>query len=69
MTKLKAEMSGKARIAMRLDNAVLHAFKAKAEASGGSYQTIMNEALSQYAQGLNLADVLRETMHKELHAT
>jgi uncharacterized protein (DUF4415 family) len=68
LAKLQAEMSGKTRITMRVDNAVLNAFKARAEACGGSYQTMMNEALSQYAQGLSLADVVRETILKELHA-
>jgi uncharacterized protein (DUF4415 family) len=68
LAKLQAEMSGKTRITMRVDNAVLNAFKARAEACGGSYQTMMNEALSQYAQGLSLADVVRETIRKELHA-
>ena len=67
LVKLQAEMAGKTRITMRVDNAVLSAFKARAEASGGSYQTMMNEALSQYAQGLSLADVVRDTIRKELH--
>jgi uncharacterized protein (DUF4415 family) len=68
LVKLQAEMTGKTRITMRVDNAVLSAFKARAEASGGSYQTMMNEALNQYAQGLSLADVVRETIRKELRA-
>ena len=67
LAKLQAEMAGKTRITIRVNNAVLNAFKARAEASGGSYQTMMNEALSQYAQGLTLADVVRETIRKELH--
>ena len=69
LAKLQAEMAGKTCITMRVDNAVLNAFKARAEVSGGSYQTMMNEALSQYAQGLSLADVVRETIRKELHAS
>jgi len=69
LAKLQAEMTGKTRITMRVDNAVLNAFKARAEVSGGSYQTMMNEALSQYAQGWSLADVVRDTIRKELHAT
>jgi hypothetical protein len=35
--------------------------------SGGNYQTLMNEALKQFAQGLTLADVIRETIKQELH--
>ena len=68
LAKLQAEVSGKTRITMRIDNAVLNTFKMRAEASGGNYQTMMNEALRQYAQGLSLADVVRETIREELHA-
>ena len=39
----------------------------RAEMSGGNYQTLMNEALRQFAQGITLADVVRETIRKELH--
>lgn len=42
-------------------------FKARAEMTGGNYQTMMNEALRQYAEGLTLADVVRETIRQELH--
>ena len=66
LAKLQAEMAGKTRITMRVDNAVLNAFKVRAEASGGSYQTMMNDALKQYAQGLSWADVVRDTIRKEL---
>ncbi|HLD09492.1 MAG TPA: BrnA antitoxin family protein [Methylophilaceae bacterium] len=66
LAKLQAEMAGKTRITMRVDNAVLNAFKVRAEASGGSYQTMMNDALKQYAQGLSLADVVRDTIREEL---
>ena len=69
LAKLQAEMVGKSRITMRVDNAVLAAFKARAERSGGSYQTMMNEALKQYALGLSMADVVRETIREELHST
>lgn len=68
LAKLQAEMTGKSRITMRVDNAVLAAFKARAERSGGSYQTMMNEALKQYALGLSLADVVRETIREEIHS-
>ena len=68
LAQLQAEMAGKSRITMRVDNAVLAAFKARAERSGGSYQTMMNEALKQYALGLSIADVVRETIREELHS-
>jgi uncharacterized protein (DUF4415 family) len=68
LAKLQAEMAGKTRITMRVDNTVLAAFKARAESSGGSYQTMMNEALKQYALGLSIADVVRETIREELRS-
>lgn len=68
LVKLQTEAAGKTRITMRVDNAVLAAFKARAETSGGSYQTMMNEALRQYALGLSLVDVVRETIREEMHA-
>lgn len=67
LARLQAEHGGKSRITMRVDNATLAVFKARALMSGGSYQTLMNEALSQFAQGQTLADVVRETIRQELH--
>jgi uncharacterized protein (DUF4415 family) len=69
LAKLQAEVVGKTRITMRVDNAVLAAFKARAESSGGSYQTMMNEALKQYALGLSLVDVVRKTIREEMHTS
>ena len=68
LAKLQAEMAGKSRVTMRIDNAVLAVFKARAESSGGSYQTMMNEALKQYALGLTVADVVRETIREEMRS-
>jgi uncharacterized protein (DUF4415 family) len=68
LAELQAEMAGKTRITMRVDNAVLAAFKARAESSGGNYQTIMNEALKQYALGLTMADVVRQTIREEMRS-
>ncbi|MBI5586170.1 MAG: hypothetical protein HY892_20360 [Deltaproteobacteria bacterium] len=34
--------------------------------TGGNYQTLMNEALRQFTQGLTLADVLRQTIRETL---
>ena len=67
LAKLQAEHGGKSRITIRVDNATLAVFKARAEMTGGNYQTLMNEALSQVAQGQTLADVVRETIRQELH--
>lgn len=69
LARLQAERGGKSRITMRVDNATLAVFKARAEITGGNYQTLMNEALAQFAQGQTLADVVRETIRRELHRT
>ncbi|UZR29471.1 BrnA antitoxin family protein [Methylococcus mesophilus] len=67
LARLQAEHGGKSRITIRVDNDTLAVFKARAEMAGGNYQTLMNEALRQFAQGLTLADVVRETIREELH--
>lgn len=64
LTKLQIEAGGKSRITMRVDNDVLATFKARAEMFGGNYQTLMNDALKQFAQGLKLSDVVREAIHE-----
>ncbi|MCL1861640.1 MAG: BrnA antitoxin family protein [Proteobacteria bacterium] len=69
LAKLQAEMAGKTRITMRVDNETLSAFKAHAQAKGGSYQTLMNAALGDYLKGQTLADVVRETIREELSHT
>jgi predicted DNA binding CopG/RHH family protein len=67
LAKLQASAGKKARITMRVDSNVLAAFKARAEMTGGSYQTLMNEALKQYAYGLDLSDVVRDAVHETLN--
>ncbi|MCX7086828.1 MAG: BrnA antitoxin family protein [Methylococcales bacterium] len=69
LAQLQAEHGGKSRITMRVDNETLAFFKARAEISGGNYQSLMNEALKQFTQGVTLADVVRETIRNELHLT
>ena len=64
LAKLQVEAGGKSRITMRVDNDVLATFKARAEMFGGNYQTLMNDALKQFAQGLKLSDVVREAIHE-----
>jgi uncharacterized protein (DUF4415 family) len=66
LAKLQAETGGKSRITMRVDNDVLATFKVQAEMVGGNYQTLMNEALKQFSQGLKLTDIVRETIHETL---
>ena len=67
LARLQAEMSGKTRITMRVDNETLSMFKARAKASGGNYQTLINNALGDYLKGQTLAEVVRETIREELH--
>jgi len=67
LAKLQALHGGKSRITMRVDNATLAVFKVRAEMHGGNYQTMMNEALRQYAEGLTMADMVREAIRHELH--
>jgi len=66
LARLQALQGGKSRITMRVDTATLAVFKARAEMTGGNYQTLMNEALRQFAQGQTLAEVVRETIRQEL---
>ena len=54
LVQLHAEQSGKSRVTMRIDNNILAFFKARAKASGASYQTIMNDALKQFTQAQEL---------------
>ena len=66
LARLQAEQGGKSRITIRVDNATLAFFKARAEMTGSHYQTLINEALQQFAQGQTLADVVRNTLREEL---
>jgi predicted DNA binding CopG/RHH family protein len=66
LLQLQAEAAGKTRITIRVDNRTLAAFRARAAALGGNYQTLMNEALNEYATGVTLVDRVRETIRDEL---
>ena len=66
LARLQAEHGGKSRITIRIDNATLAVFKARAAMTGGNYQTLINEALAQAAQGVTLADVVRKTIQEVL---
>lgn len=67
LARLQAEHGGKARITMRLDSDVLAIFKARAEITGGNYQTLINQALRDAALGITLTEVVRQTIRQELH--
>lgn len=66
LARLQALKGGKSRITIRVDAATLAVFKAKAEMTGGNYQTLMNDALRQFAQGQTLAEVVRQAIRQEL---
>ncbi|MES2366115.1 MAG: BrnA antitoxin family protein [Pseudomonadota bacterium] len=65
------EPAGKTRITIYIDDEVLAAFRARAEAEGRGYQTLINEALKISVQAgdapLTL-DTLRKILREELHA-
>lgn len=66
--QLQSEHSAKTRITMRVDSDILAVFKAKAESTGGNYQTMMNEALKQFVQGESLVDLIKQTIRQELRS-
>jgi len=60
---------GKTRISIFIDNAVLDAFRARAEKAGAGYQTMMNEALRQYLADADqpvTESVLRQILLQEM---
>jgi uncharacterized protein (DUF4415 family) len=60
---------GKTRISIFIDNAVLDAFRARAEKAGTGYQTMMNEALRQYlsdAEQPITETILRNVLREEI---
>jgi hypothetical protein len=62
---------GKTRISIFIDNAVLDAFRARAEKSGTGYQTMMNDALRQYLGDTDrpvTEDRLRQILREEMPA-
>ncbi|QXP84556.1 BrnA antitoxin family protein [Methylococcus sp. Mc7] len=65
------EPKGKTRISIYLDDDILAAFRARAEAEGKGYQTLINAAL-RAAVDPNAAPVtvetLRRVLREELHA-
>jgi len=65
-----AESKGKSRITIYLDNAILEAFRARAEKAGTGYQTLVNEALRSFlARGHGEAiteATLRRVIREEL---
>lgn len=64
---LPAFSTGKTRITINLDNAVLEAYKARA--GGRGYQTLINEALCRGLAVDAVKEALRQVIREELHAT
>ncbi len=60
----------KVRITIRLDEDVIDWFRSQVEATGGNYQTLINQALREYVQNqkepleLTLRRVIREELEK-----
>jgi uncharacterized protein (DUF4415 family) len=62
---------GKTRITIRLDDDILAWFRAQVQMmGGGSYQTLINDALREYMQQRKepLEKILRRVIREELHA-
>ena len=69
--KLQAALKGKSRITIMLDNMVIEGFKDLAEKKGIGYQTLINQALREYArnEGEDLEETLRRVVREELKKT
>jgi uncharacterized protein (DUF4415 family) len=64
-----AQTPGKTRITIRIDNKLLDWFRDKAHALGGaSYQTLINDALTEYVNACALETTLRRVIREELKA-
>ncbi len=70
LARLQAEAKGKSRITIMLDNVVLEAFRAQAEAEGVGYQTLINRTLRErlHIQPLD-ESTLRRVIREELDAS
>ena len=69
LARLQAEAKGKTRITMMLDNDLLVTFRAKAEAEGIGYQTLINRALRKAAGAAPVDEAtLRKILREELKA-
>ncbi len=65
--KLRAPSTGKTKITIRLDNAVLDYFRALVDAAGGgNYQTLINDALVDHIRQRSVLDAVRQVVREEL---
>jgi hypothetical protein len=58
---------GKTRITIYIDDNVLEEFRARAEASGTGYQTMINDALKEYLSKTSEKPVTETTLRRILH--
>lgn len=60
--------TGKTRITIYLDDAVLEEFRNRADAAGKGYQTLINDALQEYLSkdSGSLEDTLRKVIREEM---
>jgi uncharacterized protein (DUF4415 family) len=69
LARLQAEAKGKTRITIMLDNDLLMAFRAQAEAEGTGYQTLINQALRRATSASPVDEAtLRRVIREELNA-
>lgn len=67
LARLQAEAKGKTRITIMLDNDLLMTFRAKAEAEGIGYQTLINQKLRSVAGAAPIDEAtLRRVLREEL---
>ena len=59
--------TGKTKISIRLDNAVIEHFRKLVDkAGGGNYQTLINDTLLEYIHRRSVLDAVREVVREEL---
>lgn len=63
-----APQTGKTRITIYLDDAILESFRNRADAGGKGYQTLINDALREYlsTDSGTLEEVLRKIIREEM---
>ncbi len=67
LAKLQAEAKGKTRITIMVDNDLLVAFRAKAQAEGIGYQTLINRTLRKATSSSPVDEAtLRKILREEL---
>ena len=69
LARLQEQVKGKSRITIMLDNDLLAAFRARAEAEGIGYQTLINRTLREAAVSGPVDEAtLRRVLREELKA-